>query len=279
VTAGLVGAGVGIEQGVLPGRPFLQARLGLDGEDGVVPNVEPGLVETGSFVSEARGGVESGWSIIRPPGVAPTAVVVALHALGADQTWLTSPEIGIDRYLAAHVQEGGTPFALVAADGGTSYWHPRPSGEDASRMLTDELLPNVVAERGFDTSRFGLIGWSMGGYGALRLGGLLGPERVSAVVACSPALWANPGDASASGFADAAEYEHYSVFDSQADLAGIPVRVDIGTGDPFYRDVQDYVDGFPKDAHVTSTFEAGGHTSGYWRRMLPAQLDFLGKHV
>ena len=65
--------------------------------------------------------------------MAPTALVVALHGLGADQTWLTSPEIGIDRYLAAHVQDGGTPFAVVAADGGTSYWHPRPSGEDASR--------------------------------------------------------------------------------------------------------------------------------------------------
>ena len=102
----------------------------------------------------------------------------------------------------------------------------------------------------------------MGGYGALRLGGLLGPERVSAVVACSPALWADPDDASTSGFADAAEYEHHSVFDRQDDLAGIPVRVDIGTGDPFYRDVQDYVAGFPDDAVVTSTFEPGGHTSG-----------------
>jgi hypothetical protein len=57
------------------------------------------------------------------------------------------------------------------------------------------------------------------------------------------------------------------------------VRVDIGTGDPFYRDVQDYVAGFPDGADVTSTFEAGGHTPGYWRRMLPAQLDFLGRNL
>ena len=59
----------------------------------------------------------------------------------------------------------------------------------------------------------------------------------------------------------------------------IPVRIDVGTGDPFYRDVQDYVDGFPDDADVTSTFEPGGHTFGFWRRMLPAQLEFVGERV
>ncbi len=278
VTAGLVGAGVGIQHGVLPGRPFLQDELGLNGADGVVPDVAPGPVEEGSFVSEARGGMETGWSIIRPPGAETTALVVALHGLGADHATFTLPEFGVDRFLAAYVEDGGTPFAIVAADGGTSYWHPRPNGEDAGRMVTDELLP-LAADRGFETSRFGLIGWSMGGYGALRLGGLLGPERVSAVVACSPALWAHPGDASISGFEDAAEYERESVFHSQADLAGIPVRVDIGTGDPFYRDVEDYVAGFQEDAQVTSTFERGGHTTGYWRRMLPAQLAYLGERA
>jgi enterochelin esterase-like enzyme len=280
VAAGAVGAGMGIEQGVLPGRPFLQAHLGLNGKDGVIPDIEPGEVIEGSFVSEARGGVETGWSLILPPGdrAGSLTVVVALHWLGADHRSLTGPKLGLDRFLAAHVEDGGTPFAVVAADGGTTYWHPRPSGEDASRMVTDELLP-IVAQRGFDTSRLGLIGWSMGGYGALRLGGLLGPERVSAVVVSSPALWADASDASPAGFADAAEYEHESVFDRQGDLAGVPVRVDVGTGDPFYRDVQDYVAAFPDDADVTSTFEPGGHTPGYWRRMLPAQLEFLGRSV
>jgi enterochelin esterase-like enzyme len=279
-TAGLVGAGAGIEQGLLPGRPFLQARLGLNGEDGTIPDVAPGPVETGSFVSAARGGVETGWSLILPPGIPPDGlpVVVALHGLGASHTTLTGPQFGIDRFLAAHVEDGGTPFAIVAADGGTSYWHPRPNGEDASRMVTDELLP-LVQERGLDIARIGLIGWSMGGYGALRLAGLRGPDNTAAVVASSPALWSDPGDASSAGFADAAEYERESIYDDQADLLVTPVRVDIGTGDPFYRDVQDYVGGFPDDALVTSTFEPGGHTPGYWRRMLPAQLAYLGKRA
>ena len=278
--AGMVGAAVGIEQGVLPGRPWLRENLGLNGPDGVVPDVRPGTVEEGVFVSEARGGVDTGWLIVLPPDTEPEGlpVVIALHGLGATHTTLVGPGLRIDRYLAAHVEGGGAPFAIAAADGGSSYWHPRPSGEDAGRMVTDELLP-LVEDRGLDTARLGLIGWSMGGYGALRLAGLLGPDRVAAVVAVSPALWSDPEHASGSGFEDAAEYEEFSVFDRQSDLAGIPVRVDIGTGDPFYPDVEEYVAGFPGDADLTSSFEPGGHTNGYWRRMLPAELAFLGERV
>jgi hypothetical protein len=117
----------------------------------------------------------------------------------------------------------------------------------------------------------------MGGYGALRLAGIRGRPGTAAVVASSPALWSDADDASGDGFADAGEYDEFSVFHDQDALDGVPVRVDVGTGDPFYRDVQEYVDGFPRADGVTSTFERGGHTTGYWRRMLPAQLDFLGR--
>jgi hypothetical protein len=240
VAAGLVAAGVGVEQGVLPGRPFVQAHLGLNGEDGVIPDVEPGPVLEDSFTSAARGGVEVGWSLILPPGGdASTGVtpplVVALHWLGGDPRALAGNELGLDRYLAQHVRDGGAPFAIAAPDGGTGYWHPH-DGDDASAMVTDELLP-LLQQRGYDTTRIGLLGWSMGGYGALRLAGLRGFDATASVVASSPALWSDPDDASPTGFADAHDYEHYTVFHDQGRLAGIPVRVDIGTGDPFYRDV------------------------------------------
>jgi S-formylglutathione hydrolase FrmB len=232
-----------------------------------------------SFTSQARDGVEVGWSLILPPAGEHSTLplVVALHGLGADHTTLTGPDFGLDRYLAQHVADGGAPFAIAAADGGTGYWHPH-DGDDAGAMVTDELLP-ILQQRGHDTSVIGLLGWSMGGYGALRLAGIRGPDVTSAVVASSPAIWSDADDASSSGFSDAQEYDEYSVFDQQDHLTGIPVRVDVGTGDPFYRDVQDYVAGFPEDADLTSTFEPGGHTPGYWRRMLPVQLDFLGRRV
>jgi len=275
----VVGAGVGVERGVLPGRPWAQAHLGLNGSPGVVPDIGPGPVEEGSFVSAARLGAETGWCLIKPPGeYADLPVVVALHAHGGDHASLLKAGFGLDRYLAAAVADGVPPFAIAAADGGGSYWHPRPDGEDASAMVVDELLP-MLAGKGVSTDRIGLLGWSMGGYGALRLGALLGPERVGAVVAASPAIWRDPNDASSNGFADAAEYEKYSVMDREDELDGIGVRIDCGTGDPFYREVQAYVDGFADDADVTSTFEAGAHDPGYWRRMLPPELAFLGERV
>jgi enterochelin esterase-like enzyme len=281
----LVASGAyGVEQGVLPGRPWLQAHLGLNGDAGVVPDVRPGPVETGSFVSSARLGKETGWCLIHPPGHhGHLPVVVALHGLGEDAASLVGPDFGLDRFLAAAVAAGVPPFAIAAADGGRSYWHLRPDGEDAGAMVVDELLP-ILRDRGADTRRIGLMGWSMGGYGALRLAGLLGPRRVAVVVATSPAIWSDPADASKSGFDDADEYRRYSVLGHQDDLDGIAVRVDCGTGDPFYRDVQDYVAGLkdrrgPDDADVRSSFEPGAHDPAYWRRVLPAELAFLGAAV
>ena len=70
VTAGAVGAGVGVAQGVLPGRPRLQARLGLNGEAGVVPDVEPGPVDRAARSSPQRRGWAraTGWSIMPAAG-------------------------------------------------------------------------------------------------------------------------------------------------------------------------------------------------------------------
>jgi enterochelin esterase-like enzyme len=277
--AAAVGAGVGVEQGMLPGRPWLQEHLGLNGEAGTVPDVPPGPVEEGTFASAARGGVNTGWALLRPPGATEKRLplVVALHPLGADHATLLGPQFGLDRFLAAHVENGGHPFAIATVDGGTTYWHPRPDGEDAGAMVVDELLP-ILEDLGANTSSLGFLGWSMGGYGALRLAGLIGATRVRAVVASSPAIWSDPDDASSSGFANAEEYRKYTVTGHQSDLHNVAVRIDVGTGDPFYRDVQDYADGFAFVVDVTSTFEPGGHNPAYWRRMLPEQLTFLGQH-
>ena len=275
----VVGSGIGVEQGALPGRPWLQAHLGLNGAAGATPDVEPSVVVSGSFRSAHRLGARTGWTLIRPRGVeGRLPLVVALHGLGEDHESLVSPTFALDRFLTAAVEDGVPPFAIVAADGGTSYWHPRPDGEDAGAMVVDELLP-LMRHHHVDTDRIGLLGWSMGGYGALRLAGLLGADRVAAVVAASPAIWQDPDSASSSGFADAAEYERYTVVGHQDDLAGIAVRIDCGTGDPFYRDVQAYVASFPDEADVISTFHPGAHDRAYWRRMLPDELASLGAAV
>jgi enterochelin esterase-like enzyme len=282
LTAGLAGLGAGVYEGVLPGRPQLQGWLGLNGAVGEVPDVEPASVEAGSFVSERRGGVETGYRVITPIGAADgLPVVVALHGRGSDSRTLVGPHFRIERFLEAHVLAGGPPFAIGTVDGGTSYWHERPSGEDAGAMVLEEFLPMLAARglRATRADRVGLLGWSMGGYGALRLGGLLGADRVAAVCAVSPAMWSDPDDASRSGFRDADEYEEFTVQGRQADLADIPVRIDCGTGDQFYRAVQDYAEAFPDGAELEATFEPGAHEPDYWRRVLPGELTFLGRHL
>jgi S-formylglutathione hydrolase FrmB len=272
--AGVAAVGVGVGEGWLPGRTRLRTALGLDGPAGHIPDVVPGRVVSGSFTSEARLGAETGWSVIYPGArVERLPVVIALHGLGGDhRSWVD--ELGIDRFLVAAVADGVPPFAIATVDGGTTYWHPRPSGEDAGAMVVDELLP-LLQRQGLDTRGLAFHGYSMGGYGALRLAPMVGADRVRGVGALSPALWTDPASASPSGFADAAEYRRFSVMGHQYDLDGIQVRVDCGTDDPFSSADKAYVAGFRRP--VTATFGPGAHDVAYWTRMLPAQLAFLGR--
>jgi len=268
--------GVAVEEEWLPGKYRLRRRLRLwTGHDGsgTFPDVAPGHVTSGSFVSRHRLGADVGWSVIYPGDrPEPLPVMVSLHGLGGDHTTAVT-ELGMDRFLPAAVAAGVPRFAIATVDGGTTYWHPRPTGEDAGAMVVDELLP-ILAAQGLHTRHVAFQGWSMGGYGTLRLAGLLGARRVRAAAALSPALWTNPDDASSSGFVDAAEYERYSVVGHQADLDGIPVRVDCGTDDPFYAADRAYVAGF--DRTVVSSFGPGDHDPAYWTRKLPSQLAFVG---
>ncbi|MGA8245630.1 MAG: alpha/beta hydrolase-fold protein [Nocardioides sp.] len=272
--AAVVAAGVAVDEGVLPGRTRLREALGLTGPAGHIPDVRPGKVVSGSFVSEHRLGAETGWSVIYPGQRAERLpVLVCLHGLGGDHTTAVT-DLGMDRFLPAAVAGGVPRFAVATVDGGTTYWHPRPTGEDAGAMVLDELLP-VLAHQGLRTDRLAFQGWSMGGYGALRLAGIRGAAHVRACAALSAALWTDAADASASGFADAAEYERYTVFGHQSELDGIAVRLDCGTDDPFNAADKAYVAGFRRP--VTTTFQPGAHDDAYWTRMLPAQLSFVGR--
>src|SRR6185312_11821580 len=112
--------------------------------------VQPTYVH-GSFVSAARGGVATNWAIARPPGQsAPLRPVIALHGKGSDAATVMAG--GVEQGLAQAVAAGLPPFAVVAVDGGGSYWHRRASGEDAGAMVLDELLP-MLAGQNLDVSR------------------------------------------------------------------------------------------------------------------------------
>jgi S-formylglutathione hydrolase FrmB len=100
---------------------------------------------------------------------------------GSDARWVMDTLQVVDFVAAA-----GIRYAVAAVDGGDSYWHRRASGEDRMRMLLDEFLP--LLGRRFGLRPRAIIGWSMGGYGAL-LAAERRPELFRAVAVSSAAIW------------------------------------------------------------------------------------------
>lgn len=224
---------------------------------------------TGSFVSAARGGVQTNWAIARPPGqTAPLRPVIALHGRWSDAATVMAG--GVEQGLAQAVNAGLPPFAVVSVDGGEAYWHDR-AGDRAGSMVLDELIP-LLAEKGLDTSRVAFLGWSMGGYGALLLGARLGPARTAAITAVSPALWTSYGATAPGAFDSADDFAANSVFGLPA-LASIPIRIDCGNSDPFYAATKQFIAQLPKPP--AGGFSPGGHDAAFWSAQLPAELAWM----
>ena len=270
--AGLAAAGtVGalVEHDVLPGRSRVHRMLGLTGEAGVIPGVAPGERVEGTLRS-AYVAKAPHFVLTYPPGARPgdpMPVVVALH--GADHTaeqWFDT--LGIDEFLAA----SGHRFAIAAVDGGQrSFWHERSRGDDPSRMVQDEFVP-LLGERGLRL--VGLIGWSMGGLGALILGARLADAGQDLPVsAVSPALWPDYGQVIPDAFDNEEQYDAVMAL-VREELGSGRVRVDCGTADPFYRDVLTVV---PDEAE--QHYAQGDHDAAYWTRVLPGELDWLAERM
>lgn len=272
---GTVAAAVGIQTEVLPGRSWFYQHLGINGSAGAAPDVEIGPVVSGSFASAARG-VDVGWSVAHPPGMAGRRlpVVVALHGRGESHTnGMSRDHEALPWFLAAGVAAGVPPFAIATVDGSETYWHDRASGDRAGTMVVSEFLP-LLARRGLDTSRVGFLGWSMGGFGALHFAMQLGASRVAAACALSPAIWPSYDQTTPGSFDDADDFSANTPFGRQSDLEGIPVRIDCGDSDPFYSNVRAYREGFT--TQPAGGFALGAHNSEYWRRVLPAHIVLLG---
>lgn len=247
-----------------------QAPLGPPPPAPAAPTQPAPTMVTGSFVSAARGGVNTNWAIARPPGQTKALrPVIALHGKGSDAATVMAG--GVEQGLAQAVNAGLPPFAVVAVDGGGGYWHKRASGEDAGAMVLDELIP-MLGGQDLDTSRVAFLGWSMGGYGALLLGGRLGAGRTAAICAVSPALWLSSGAAAPGAFDGPDDFAANSVFGMPA-LASIPIRVDCGDSDPFYGATKQFIAQLPNPP--AGGFSPGGHNGEFWSSQLPAELTWM----
>ena len=243
-----------------------------------VPDVDTGPRASGSFSSRYRH-TEAGWAISYPPGSSTRArlpVLVVLHGRGGDHDDAFGGSLHLDRFLADGAAHGLPKFAIAAVDGGDhEYWHPR-RGTDPTGMVVHEFLP-LLAARGLDVRRIGLLGWSMGGYGTLYLASVLRRARVAVAVAESPAIWHTAAQTVEGAFDDPADFAAHTVFGRLAQLRGIAMRVDCGDQDgfaPITRDVRARLRPVPAGG-----IAPGGHDVHFWRRQAPAQLRFVGRHL
>jgi Putative esterase len=280
------GSVVAIEDGALPGRIRLAELMGACEVDAVPSPGTVGAITTGRFTSSARQR-EVGWSLALPPGhAAPSGLPLALvlHGRGEDHT-SGFDQLKLQQFLAAHVRAGGTPFALAAIDGGDSYWHPRSNGDNPLGMITEEFLP-MLARLGLRTDAVGVLGWSMGGYGALllareahlsHLGDTQRHTSVVVAVASSPALFASYRASASGSFDNPADFARYGELAKLPDVGATALYVGCGGDDAFTQETKRY----RANASPTPSgdISKGCHTDGYWRSVAAAQISFIGSHL
>lgn len=251
-------AGVGAGAAALAVGGFALRSRG-DGEfPGPVPEAPVGDERVERRRSEARGKDVDFYTAVPAGHGDGKGLPVCLILHGASATAAEYDDFGFGRFLTDAVQRGARPFVLAGATGGVLRWEP--SGNDDPRAMVHDELPAWCRERAFDTTRIALWGWSMGGYGVLRLAEVH-PGFARAVAAFSPAC--SRGDA---------------VFQQTAKLRGTPVGLWCGRQDSLFDTVTALEKALP-EAKAAGEYASGRHTRRYWNRCTPSAFDFLAAQL
>jgi acetyl esterase/lipase len=283
-----------VQDGTLPGK-YMLARL--DGACGSAPAPPAGqrpVRHVVTFESAYRHAAVQMVTVIPADATAGPglAVVLALHGAGSSATGLSG------QVATAMTVARTSTFAVICVDGGGTYWHKRADGDDPIGMILHEVLPRAAAA-GLATSRIGVAGESMGGYGALLLterisGAAVAAAQplaaadavpaVAAVAALSPAIFASYADARSAdirAFDSQADFARNDVFTGISALRHVPTWVACGADDPFQPEVAQFS---AQLAAVTRHRVPGGiiggcHDDAFWFRNLPAALSFISGHL
>jgi predicted peptidase len=260
LVGGSVVAGIGIGAAAsYPLWPDRLKRLIDDPPPAFIPDAEVGQVTLESVYSESRGRDVDFFTAV-PAGYGKgrdLPVVVICH--GATATPADYEPFGLPQFLTQAVDDGAQPFVLAGAYGSVLRWEPQPNGDNPQAMVLDEI-PQWLDDRGFDADRRALWGWSMGGYGVLRMAEIE-PDWGRAVAAFSPAV--GDGDA---------------VFEDVDALAPTPLGIWCGIDDALFPSVQALVEALPKEPEIWS-YGPGGHTRIYWNDQTLQAFEFLASHL
>lgn len=258
-------AGAGTITDVLPGGPYLRRTIGMTGPDGAIPNVTPAPVTFRRMHSVARGR-DIDLVEIRPAGAEPgVPVCLALNGRGRSARDLL--DLGIPSFLTAAIGAGAPPFAIATVDCGDTYL--MPSGDDHPMTMLTQELPSWL-----DAPPAAAIGFSMGGFGALCLARQL-PLR--AVAVAGPALFRDWPDANSRHvFTSERQWADNEPLRHTSELTGTSLGIWCGTEDPFLDAANELI---TKTQPQHSAITRGAHNDGYWRRVLPDMLRFIGSQI
>ena len=287
----IIGGASGVElvnKGVLPGKQL------LDQLDGACSLATPpldfaalGPASEGTFYSQARHR-QVGFTLAYPYAHVPgdeIALVVMLHGFGGDHRSafvdMTPAQAAALVVHLAHTSPTGhyAPVAIATVDGGGGYWNPHP-GDDPMAMLVDEFIP-MLQTRGVGraTKGVGLMGISMGGFGALAIAESH-PQLIRCVAAISPAVWTSYDQAraaNAGAFSSASTFDAYDIITHAPALSVPAVRVASGVDDPFHPGVARLLNALPPK--VVTYVGKGCHTTPFFVSQEPPSLAFLASNL
>jgi S-formylglutathione hydrolase FrmB len=281
VTLGALAVGGVVAQRTLPLRSYYYRLTGQCGQDGPVPP-DRAHPTYGSFHSDVLGAdVDYGsWHPVAPvPFGYRYPVVYCLPGRSEGPRWVLDAPIYLADFAAAPVDGNGIRMiALVSLYGSNTYWHARADGEDRMKMLLDEFIPWFEAHDnvGGDRTRRSVMGWSMGGYGAI-LAAERRPDMFGAVCGASPALWQTYDDVPGDAFDDAADFSRNDVFAGVESLKEVALRVDCGRADVFYGSARAFAARYQEvtGRPAAGEYPKGCHDPGFWRRVAAPEIDFL----
>lgn len=239
-------------------------------------------IARGKLRSKAMGDTEQDWVVIYPPGAddgAPLPVAVTMHGSQDDA------DTGLDalhypQALSDALADGGQPFAVAMIDAGLTFYQ-RMNGQDGGALIVDEFLP-LLADRGLDTDRLALSGWSMGGWGAFRLAANELRGRVSAIAALSTPCYTSFDDVPLQQVMTREQFETNNFVPRRQAFAEVPIWLACGTEDQFFAGNRTFADLLRRttpDAPPETSFGPGDHSLQYWAAEATDQFRFLARHL
>ncbi|PKQ30612.1 MAG: hypothetical protein CVT62_12940 [Actinobacteria bacterium HGW-Actinobacteria-2] len=240
----------------------------------------PGPFASGTLTSTATGS-DHQWLIAYPPGAKQgdrLPVVVMLHGYGDNISTIQLHQYS--QALAQIVANGGTPFAIAAINGDNRFWQ-KTGTQDAGALIAAEFVP-FLKTLGLNTKRMALSGWSMGGWGTLRLACDELHGKLRAVAAVSTPCYATFAELPGQGWMTPADFAAANFYTRPERLADLPIYLACGESDGFFRGNVAFADILANTAGVHTpvvNFGPGGHSHEYWQSVGPSQLRFLSQHL